>query len=215
MIPVPFLKYIPKIFRADSKSVALANKADAHLALWKKDLTEIVRLIRADECPDYIVDELGFILSAGLKADDSILIKRKKVAFAVSNHKLRSTWPATKILIDSITGYSATIISISLNDSGWVLVGNADTDYGDFALLGCDGINDELGIDLNGYLDDLVEPGNIRINLQDGITTPVITAEVLAKVVNDITSEICPAYFRVFLGYVDGSGSYNTYTIIE
>ena len=215
MLPRPFLKYMPKIFRADAKAVALASKIDAHLGVWEKNLTDIPRLLRSDECPDAVVDELGYLLSAGLNPDDSITTKRKKVANAVANHKLRSTWPVTKIIIDAITGYSAVILSGAINDSGWVLVGNELTNFGNVALLGCDGINDELGIDLNGYLDDPTEPGNVRINLHDGVTTPVITSEVLQQIINNISTQICPAYFRVFLGYVDGAGEFIVYSIIQ
>jgi hypothetical protein len=69
MLPIPFLKYIPKIFRNDSKAVTLATRIDTHLKQWKKDILEFQRLFRPDQTESKYLDDLGQYLYADILED--------------------------------------------------------------------------------------------------------------------------------------------------
>ena len=109
MIP-NVLTQIPKLYQKDNTAIKIAIKADNHIGLWKNDVLNINRLYRPDEMDSLCLDELGYMLYAGLKNKDSDRVKRQKIQLATSTNKLGSTWKHdTKIKIDRITGFNSQI----------------------------------------------------------------------------------------------------------
>ena len=222
MIP-SFKKLIPKIFHGDSKSDALANKADDNINAWKKDVIDIKRLIRPDETPSEFLAELDFLLSAGIKSNDSDVIKRRKIRDAVATHKIRGTWTAdAKVRIDNITGLSPGSRILRWNHfytSDWIwtddtpsIIPAAPDDY--WATWGCDGVDTDTGLDWIGAGTEIEIWGNIYIDCHEGIDVATLTAAQRAKIVLDLTYDVVPAYFRVLLGYVNAAGLFVAYDII-
>ena len=217
MLPIPFKDYIPKIFGDDSRATSLGVKIDTHLEAWKKDILDIQRLVRSDECPSWCLDELGFYLNAGLKNLDTELQKRQKILYAIYGHIVRGRWTAdAKIRIDRITGYDSELTHIHDTDE-WIMFGGAEispeVDYY-WGSLGTDGADDSLGLWLmtTGY--ELPIAGNVIIDAHQGVSTPVLTAGQIAQIVDEITSDIVPAYYRVYIGYYNGASEFVEYTHI-
>ena len=215
MLPVPFKKYVPKLFKDDPKTDTLSNKADVHLTLWKNDVLGMKRFVRADECDASHVSELGFLLRAGIKENDSDLVKRGKVINAIPNHKKRGLWTnELKTIIDAVTGYSA-VFYVEANRSDWIMVGESyqATDY--VGSLGVDAVPDlNLGLHLYGSADEESEAGNIFINLHNGTTTAVLTYVQVKAVYEAINDYIQFSYLRIFIGYVNSSGQFIKYDLM-
>lgn len=212
MLPLPFLKYIPKLFQSDSKTVNLATKVDTHLTTWRKDIIDIRRLVRSDECPAKYLIELDFLLSAGIKDLDSELTRRKKIRDAIETHKNLGLWKTdVKIKLDNITGYSAALIK-AIGTDDWILVGDGTTPSTSYwATMGADGIDDDLGLALLGEGTEIEVQGNIYVDMHEGINTGVLTQAQIDQAVNEIKDDSVPAYFIVYLGYLDVSGIFVQY----
>jgi hypothetical protein len=212
MIPKSIIKYFPRLFQADGKAVNLANKIDADLTAWKHDLLMLKYILRPDETPAWALDELGVLLNAGIKQYDSEKEKRRRIHDAIETHKLNGTWiDDAKKRIEGITGQTASLYSLIDVDDDIELGHLADDpDY----YWGCEGIN---GVDDNlGYWEagTLTEPfmqtsGIVYIDIGSGLS-----AEIVDRVVTEISSDAIPAYYKVFLGYVTGS-AWTTYAIIN
>jgi len=113
MIPLPFIRQIPKIFQSDYFAQKIANKADIHLNDWKKDVLDLNKIYRSDEMNSILLDELGYFLNANLLNVDSELDKRKKIQKTIYVHKNRCLWKNdVKIRIDRIAGYDSQIYSV-------------------------------------------------------------------------------------------------------
>jgi|WetSurMetagenome_2_1015567.scaffolds.fasta_scaffold253498_2 hypothetical protein len=213
MLPIPFLKYFPKLYQNDPKAQFLASKMDSIFTAIKNDILGLKRLNRADECPAQFLSELDFTLQANVKKGDSEYTKRKKISTAIATQKKRGTWQNdAKIRIDSITTYSSDIFRASSSDD-WILCGDGVTenDQNYWASMGVDGIDDKLGIALIGDGTEIEIQGNIYINLHSGIYTAVLSAAQIAQIVDEISTDIVPAYMRIYLGYADITGSFNLY----
>lgn len=213
MLPIPFINFIPKIFKDDLRSTTLANKVDTHLNAWKKDVLDINRLQRADEAPAEFLPWLGNLLSANLQDFDSERIKRRKIRDAVSTHKIRGTWDAdAKIRIDNITGLDAQIFTAAGQDD-WILVGDGLTPTEFYwAALGSDGIDDNLGISLIGEGTEIEVAGNIFIDAHQGINVSTLTPDQINQIVQELKDDVVPAYYRVYIGYVNVSGQFVIYS---
>ena len=214
MIPNPLLKFFPKLYQNDSKAASLASKMDSIFASIKSDILGLKRLNRADECPGQFLSELDYALQANVQKGDTELQKRKKISNAIATQKKRGTWQNdAKIRIDNITGYSSDIYKASTSDD-WILCGDGmiENDQNYYASLGVDGIDNNLGISLIGDGTEIEIQGNIYINLHIGIYTAVLSAAQILQIVNEIATDIVPAYFRVYLGYADITGAFNLYS---
>jgi hypothetical protein len=198
MLPIPFIKYIPKLFQQDQKAITMATKIDTHLAEWKIDVLNLRRFIRPDEAPAAMLDELGYELNAGIKTNDTVATKRKKIYNAVQSHKFKNTWPYdVKLRIEAITGQTATLY-YPTDDNNWLLRGVTPIEPSDYqASMGIsDGTDTALGIWMLGSMEEVVVPGNIYIDLGAGLTTPILEA-----VVSILENDAVPAYMYVYLGY--------------
>lgn len=213
LIPKPIINFFPKLFRDDTKAQALANLMDTELVSWFSDILNIKALSRPEEIPANLISELDFLLSANGQTGDSEAQRRIKVQTAVSRHKHRATWVYdAKPSIDLITGFDSRIWGGQFSDD-WIMTGDGVTEYSTnyWGSMGCDGLDDKLGLGLIGDGTEWEVSGNIYINLHYGYTTAQLSAGQIATIVAQIKDEICPAYMRVLLGYVNASGGFTVY----
>jgi len=213
MLPVPFLSYIPKLFRDNTtaETTALCDKVDTNLEAWLADAVNMQYLLDVERCPAGFLIQLGNYLSAGIKAQDSETTKRQKIYKAIVTHKFRSTWTySAKIIIDSITGYDARIATASDSDD-WILTGDGVIEVGTSWALLYDGVTDPYGLSLIGAGTEIEIQGNIYINCHYGITASTLTAAQIADIVAQIEFDIVPAYMIIYLGYLDGTGAFINY----
>ncbi len=212
MFPIPFINFIPKFFKRDEKLIAFANKHDEIMESIKSDTLGLNDIIDPVKAPNVVLNELGYYLNAGLRAQDTDKQKRIKIAKAVQGHKRRGSFNLdAKPKIDMIAGGNSKIIRGVTGDD-WILIGDDSTppEYY-WASMGCDGIDDNLGIALIGSGYEIEIPGNIYIDVDNDSLTPAQVAQIRLELENDIK----PSYMRIFLGYIDGTGTFIVYDIME
>jgi hypothetical protein len=220
MLPVPFIKYIPKLFRdnAITETNALCDKADTHIEEWKQDVINIQYLLEADRCPSAFLNVLGNYVAAGIRNLDDDATKRQKIYNAIQMHIYRSTWEeSAKAVIDAITGYDARLInsrSYIVGMNIWVEcdgVNNVDTKW---APEGTGTDADYMGIKETcpGGVVEPEIPGLIYIDCHYGINVSTLTAPEIADIVAQLTDEIAPAYMIIYLCYINATGQIITYT---
>lgn len=221
MLPIPTSNYIPKLFNQQSSADrdALTAKLDELLNDLKTDIINLRYLYDPDRCSTAALEFLGLFLNAGLKQVDTERTKRQKIYTAIQSHKNRGSWDNhAKPLIDAITGLDARLYT-EIGGSDWILWGEAPGEIFPaayyWATMGADGIDDELGLDLIGSGSEVVVAGNIYINCHYGIYVSTLTAAQIAQIVAEIELDIIPAYVRVVLGYLDSSGIFQIYDVIE
>lgn len=222
MLPISFKKFIPKIFHKDPKSDILGNKIDGDLVIWRKDVLDILRLNRADEIESRFLPELNILLNAGFKDYDDDRQKRKKIFNAVQGHRFRGTFNLdVKQRLDLITEKSSRILDDTdveiFGQDDWIMLtdgGAADFQVGTkyWGAMGVDGIDDDLGIALSGG-DEVWVKVNVYIDLHEGFDTAILSQEIIDKCVLEL-ADVAPAYFFVFLGYVDSSDNFQEYAKI-
>lgn len=212
-LPTPFLNYIPKLFRQDSKAVAFASRMDIILGQWKADMLKFRRLYRFDECDSLFLNEIAFLLNVTFLNQDSDSTRRLKLKNAIPNQQHRGTWTySVKPQLDAITGLNAVIMSPLFRSGEWYLM-STDTSLPEplTASLGTNGVTSGLGLDLSGSGDETNIPGNIYINAHLGVNTAVLTATQIAQIIVAFVVDIVPAYYQIFIGYIDVNGNFNLY----
>jgi len=191
----------------DAAWVALASKMDS---IFGGVLTEVKlaeRMHLAYQAPASVLDELGYMVGAGITQGDSDSQKRKKIWGAVPSQKSRGQWIASaKPIIDIITGYSASLFSGY--DDFWPVRLGGDIAYGydKWANRGSGAVAAYVGMVRTGDGDEPIVGGNVYIDLGNG----AISAAVIQQVKDAIATDIVPAYYRVVLGYIS-SGSFVEY----
>lgn len=214
MLPIPILKFFPKIFQSDNKAITLAAYIDSIILSVKRDIFQLPRLYKADEINSLYLTELGYFLNANIQNIDTDITKRKKIFKSISTHKIRGTWKFdVKIRIDNITGYDSEIIYIQ-DSSDWILTGDRVSENQYLGTMGADGVDDGLGLNLIGEGIEIEIPGNIYIDLHSGVHTAVLSAAIINQIVNEIKNDVVPAYYRIYLGYLDSSNVFQLYTSI-
>ena len=200
MLPIPFIDYIPKFFNRDNKLTAMSDKSDEHLEEWKSDIKEIDTFKDAIRIDSNLINELGFLLSAGIKNQDSLRTKKEKVYKAIMGHKLRGTWnDDAKPKVDAIAGGDSQIVQV-IGADDFVLIGDGNTPSGYFwSVLGGDGVATDYGIRLVGEGDENVLKGIILIDTDNS----GLTVDEVEQIKLDL-EDVVPAYFIVKLGYVSG-----------
>jgi len=215
MLPDTFLNYIPKFLKdnIDESGQALVTYMDAFQEEFYDYIREMYFFKDPLRCPTLLLDELGYWLAAGLNQTDSEATKREKIYYAVMNHKKRGTWEDdVKIRIDAITGYSATIFPSGDNDDAILLGQEAtDPDYYWMTLQDNSGTDDEWGWWLVGDFTEYVVAGNVYIDCHEGVYTPVLTSDQIDQIVAEIETDVVPAYYAVYLGYINTSGQFVVY----
>ena len=203
MLPIPFINYIPSLFRIykNSTTLAMTNKADNHISEWSNDVKNIKYILHPDRCPSGLLNELNTYLSAACLQYDDDLTKRKKIANAVRSHKFRGTWEDhTKIIIDIIAGGDSKIIKAG-DTADFIETGDAGDLNNYYATEGVDNIDLDLGIDEIGDGTEVVFAGVFWIDTDNGS----LTTEQVQMIVDNLKDDIVPAYYRIFIGYTVGS----------
>jgi hypothetical protein len=212
MLPKNFDDFIPKFFRRDNKLNAFANKHDEIIESIKNDTLGLNSIIDPSQIPSVMLDELGYYLNAGLEEYDTDKQKRIKIMTAVQGHKVRGSFKFdAKPKIDLIAGGDSQIIQGVTGDD-WILVGDGLTPSAYYwSTMGCDGIDDNLGLSLIGEGIEIEISGNIYIDVDNNS----LTADEIEQIVYELEKDIVPAYMKVFIGYIDGSGVFIVYDTIE
>lgn len=159
------------------------------------------------KCKDEALTELGYQLSAGILNSDSEILKRIKIAKAIASHKLRSTFAYdVKIKIDLIA-LGDSVIYRAIDEDDWILCtdGTGPSVYY-WSAMGCDGIDDDLGISLIGSGLEVEVAGNIYIDVDNA----ALSAADQARIALDIADSV-PAYFKVHIGYENVGGQFIEY----
>lgn len=215
MLPIPFSDFVPGTLKdrlsSDSSGTALVNKADTHLEEWKQDITNLSYIKQPERCPSEFLNELGYMVSAGLLAFDTETQKRKKIYEAIERHKRRGSWTQdAKGIIDAIVGADSEIVT-EYYLGEWILWAKESSDDADYTTtLGVDGVDDDLGIDLLGSFDECELAGVVWIDVDDDSLVALDIQNLI-----DSLADIVPAYFKVVLGYFDSiTGFWTVYTTI-
>lgn len=220
MLPLPVRQFISKVLtqRESAATTSLISKMQEHLLEWKQEALDLRYVTNPVRVNSNFIEELGALVAAPIRPGDSERVKRQKTVTAVANHKLFGTWEfQAKGRIDAITGQDSDIVSAG-DTSDWILLGNEASDPDRYwATLGIDGIDDDLGIDLIGAFDEVVIAGNIYIDLHPGINTPILSASIIEELVSDISDPdtgFAPAYYVLYLGYFDATGTFVVYDTV-
>jgi len=173
-------------------------------------IKKLLHIYDPGECPVESLEFLGNFVAAGVSSYDSERTARTKIAYAVSSHKKRGSWQqSVKPKIDSIALGNAVFYHSPSAQWIWLtgFLGEDPTKY--WATFGVDGIDDLLGIDIAGSWTEDIIPGVFYIDVDNATLT---TAQV-QQIVDSISYDDIPAYFRVILGYVSG-GVFTVYNTI-
>jgi len=212
-LPAPFVDYVPKIFRDNPSPdlLALTGKMDELIGAWGSETKELQHLYDPARAQEAALEELGFMFQAGFKGYETEREKRQKIGFAVRGHKSRGLWQEdAKPKIDAIAGGDAQILK-GFSGDDWILVGDGLTPPAYYwASLGADGIDDDLGIALIGAGDEVEIAGNIYIDVDNDS----LTAQEVENMVQELETDVVPAYIRVILGYVNVAGQFIEYVRI-
>jgi hypothetical protein len=218
LLPIPFIDHIPRAYtrEANAAITQMCDLADDHIEAWFEDAKNIPHLLDVERCPARFLNRLGNLLNAGIINSDSETMKRRKIYAAIRTHKIRGSWENdAKNRIMAVISYTPVIIR-SYDTDDWILCGDGfvDSDDNYWATLGDDGEDDSLGMYLTGDGEEIVETGNIYIDLHEGVHTEVLTAAQVAEIVEQLASDVVPAYLKIHLGYIDGSGAFIHYDTI-
>jgi hypothetical protein len=213
MLPKPFNDFIPKFFNRDTKLTAFSNKIDELLTSFESDTLGLNTFIDPFRCPLSVLTELGYLLNAGLKSNDTERQKRIKVATAVLGHKRRGSFQEdAKPKIDNIAGGDSQIFRSTVSGD-WILGGDGEViPSGSYwGTMAGDATDDDLGLLLIGDGTELEVAGNIYIDVDNNS----LNANEVQQIVDELQDDIVPAYFRVYIGYVNISGQFIIYDVID
>lgn len=219
LLPLPFEDFIPNnLLRGLENSPsgqALVDWMNTNYLDFEDEILEVRWFKLPERCPSFLLDELGYILSADIRAGDTERQKRRKIRNAVSSQALRGSWKYdAKVRIDNITGYDSKIFSIALSVSDdAIMLSRESSDPETYwsTMSARDGTDDLLGMWMVGDFTEPVIPGNIRIDCHDGYHTAILSAETITKLISELTNDVAPAYFILYLGYTDATGAFETY----
>lgn len=157
MLPIPSIDFFPSALRNDPAINDLAKFLDVEFMRWFNDAKNLDRLRDPARCPASCLNAFGDWLSAGLRDEDTDLVKRRKIANAIKNLKLRGTWLySVKISIDSRVGGDSQIVS-RLGIDDFILTGTGDEPAGYlWSVLGGADPDAEYGISLVGGAGEVI-----------------------------------------------------------
>lgn len=212
LLPLPSLKYLPKILteNPDAGTTALASKMDTHIETWRDEIFGVYWLKSPLRCLATLLDNLSDMIAAPVFKGDTETQKRIKIYNAVAQQKIRGTWAAyAKPLFDAITGYSAGIINTRLLKElfvpSWVEcdgVINAGTIWAGETTVNTKFVYGMLECVAGGSVGYGI-PGLIYIDCHVGVLGPTLTAAVIEELVTFMRDEVVPAYFKCYLCYID------------
>lgn len=203
MLPIPVKNFLPDIMAEDGDDAlmtAFCAKVDKIVGELSDDTKQLSYFRDPMKIPEQFLDAAGVSLAAGILAQDNEATKRKKLARAVANYSMLALWEPCKVIIDAVTGTSASLYSSWATTGAYLMRGGESTEDDNYAAsMGCDGIDDLLGIYMIGAGDEFEEPGHVLIDTGNDS----LTAEQIASIVAQIQRDYCPAYFLVTIGYTD------------
>jgi hypothetical protein len=201
LLPIPSRDNIPKY----EGSEPLTDMLDRIFLDWFNDVFSLEKFRDPARIPIEFVEPWGELLSANIIAGDSDRTMRTKFALAIDHQKAFGTWPYVKEIIDAISGSSASLYKLNLDDD-FIMVAKIAANTGDiWSVWGGDDPNSEYGImlysgsslDGDGYLlDDRV------IYVDVGVSG--LSQDVVENIIENI-SIFCPAYTHLYIGYVNVS----------
>lgn len=202
---------IPVFYTRDAKLTAFTNKFQEIIDSIQTDIIDLNTLVDPLKINANFLTVLGNYLNAGINSSDDENTKRVKIAKAVQGHKVRGSWVFdAKPKIDAIAGGDAQLLS-GTGTGEWMLVGDGETPSAYYwATLGGDGIDDELGLFLLGAGDEIEIAGNVYIDTDNN----ALTAEEQENIRLSLL-DIVAAFYKVHVGYVDGSGLFVEYFVME
>jgi hypothetical protein len=199
MLPLPFEDYIPQILREnmDAYGQALCDYINNIMPIVKKETVDLRYFYTIELIPAKFLDVIGKQLTADIRKEDTEKQKRIKILYAMPNRAKRSLWELDiKPTIDSITGLSASLVLPSTVYDDAIICGDGTEPLASYWFaLGCDGVDDELGVILVGAGDEIQVSGNVYIDV-GGYVTPAIVSQIIANI-----STRVPAYYRIILVY--------------
>ena len=201
MIPSSIDQFIPRFYKRDDKLTAYTTKLDEIIAYLKADTIGLNDLIDPMKIPATLIVELGYLLNAGIKDQDSETDRRYKVVNAVAAHKRRGSFNLdAKPKIDLVCGGDCSIIR-SFDKDDWILVGDGLTPTAYYwAAMGCDGIDDDLGISLIGEGTEIEVAFNVYIDVDNAVLSAADQARLELEM-----EDIAPAYMYIHFGYLTGT----------
>jgi len=192
MLPVPFIDSMPKEITTEGGDDLLAF-CGAIDDVIDDSIVEVEGLGGVRDVASASVSmlgPLGDMYYARIKNLDSESVKRGKIAMAIEEHKDNALWATVKVIIDLVTGSNAVLYS-SLIETWPVRIQNA-VDFADgreWSLRG-DIIRTGSGV-------EIIIPGNVYID----VGTSALTPAQIVQLVEELTDDRVPAYYRVVLGY--------------
>lgn len=186
----------------------MLTKADEDIEDWQNDIKLVQRFKDPIRCPTSFLFELGALFESGLVNSDTERQKRQKIANAVPTHKKRGLFnDDVKIRIDNITGFSSAIFDNKEDIEDWILLGDFDDPDNEWGALGGDN-TDPLGLILTGAGDEGWLDGVTLIDLGNDS----LSQEIIDKIVEELKTDLIPAYFLIILGFVDANDIFIAYS---
>lgn len=214
MLPISFINYLPApLFEnLDSAGQDLIDFIDNFtIEIFNKILT-IWYFKHPEKTPEITLPYWEQYFNITNRTSKTLAQRRQQITTAIASQKKRGLWAdSVKIIIDIIAGGDSQILTNGTG-SDWIFTGDGTTpDAFYWATFGGDGIDDELGMDFIGAGTEIEIAGNIYIDVDNDSLTP---SEV-ALLVAELRTDVAPAYYRLFLGYIDISGDFIEYAVIE
>lgn len=218
LLGIPFDEFMPELLKRNISTAgqALIDWIDTDYEALEEEILEMYWFKLPERCPAIFLNELGNMLNANIKFGDTERQKRRKIKNAIATHKIRGSWTNdVKIRIDNITGYSAALYAVAIEDSDdAILLGYETTDPTAYwsTMQGDNGADDLLGMWMVGDFTEVVIPGNVYIDCHEGVNVSTLTAAEIAQIVAEIELDVCPAYMVIYLGYVNVSDEFVVYS---
>lgn len=202
---------IPVFYERDDKVTAFETAFQNVIDNIETDILNLNTLIDPLKIDANFLTILGNHFNAGIVSSDDENTKRIKIAKAVAGHKIRGSFNLdAKPKIDVIAGGDSQILT-AIGSGEWMLTGDGNTPSSYYwASLGADGIDDDLGLFLIGAGDEIELPGIIYIDVDNN----ALTADEQESIKLNML-DVVPAYFKVHFGYIDGSGNFIEYFLME
>lgn len=214
MLPISFIKYLPApLFdKLDESGQELINFIDNFVNEIYEEILGIWYFKQPEQTAQVTLDYWEQYFNIVNVTAKTLVQRRQQIASAVASYKKRGLWQDdVKVVIDIIAGGDSQILSNGTG-SDWILTGDGNTPPTYYwATFGGDGIDDELGMDFIGVGTEIEIAGNIYIDVDNAS----LTTEQIDQLVAELENNVVPAYYRIFLGYINVSDEFVTYAVIE
>jgi len=215
MLPRSFLDYLPDPLigkNLDEAGQDLVDFMDNFTLEIFEKILDVWYFKHPEKTPEITLPYWEQYFNIVNRSSKTLRQRRQSISGAVAGHKKRGLWTdSVKPIIDSIAGGDSQILENGTG-SDWILTGDGNTPTAYYwSTFGGDGIDDQLGMDFIGLGTEIEIAGNIYIDVDNDSLT---TAEI-SQLVAELETDVAPAYYRIFLGYIDISGDFITYAVIE